>query len=218
MNQTKVVVMLSFLTCLFLYGFEQGIGVPYIVKTAGKLVLFIGIPLIFYKSFLPPHLKRRKETWKDPLLFATLSFFSILIAYWLTKDMIDFIEIKSYLEMDLGITPVTFYAVGIYIILGNSWVEEWFFRGFIFQNLLFHGKKRLGYLYSSSLFALYHLASIQGWFSLPLTILVLIGLFAIGLIFCFLTERTGTYKGSWVVHMIADLAIIMVALHAFGWY
>ncbi|KGP91742.1 hypothetical protein N780_18120 [Pontibacillus chungwhensis BH030062] len=218
MNQAKIIVGSTFLVSLFLYGVEQGIGVPYIVKTACKLVLFIGLPLLFYRYSSPPHLTGRKEPWKYPLVCATVSFFAILIAYWLTNDRINFTEIRSYIEMDLGITPVTFYAVGVYIIVGNSWVEEWFFRGFIFQNLLSRGKKRLGYMYSSSLFALYHLASIQGWFSIPLTILILFGLLTIGLVFCFLTERTGTYKGSWLVHIIADIAIIMVALHAFGWY
>ncbi|MCD5325288.1 MULTISPECIES: CPBP family intramembrane glutamic endopeptidase [Pontibacillus] len=218
MNRAKIVVGTSFLVSLFLYIFEQGIGMPYPVKTAVKLLLFIGVPFLFYAYFPKPHLKKKKEQWKSPLLFGIVAFVVLLCSYWLTKDLIDFTEIRSYLKRDLGITPTTFYAVGFYIILGNSWIEEWFFRGFIFQNLLSLGKRRIGYVYSSGLFALYHLASIQGWFSLPLTLVALAGLFGIGMFFSFLTEKAGTYKGSWIVHMIADLAIILIGLHAFGWY
>ena len=55
-----------------------------------------------------------------------------------------------------------------------------------------------------------------GWFDLPLFIIVMAGLFAGGVIFNFLNEKSGTIYPSWFLHMFANFAINTVGFVLFG--
>ena len=65
-------------------------------------------------------------------------------------------------------------------------------------------------------FALYHVAMMIGWFSLPIFIIVMAGLFAGGLIFNYLNEKSGTVYPSGLLHMCANFAINTVGFILFG--
>jgi membrane protease YdiL (CAAX protease family) len=72
------------------------------------------------------------------------------------------------------------------------------------------GYKKTGYITSSLLFALYHIANFQNWFSPVLYILAIVGLFLGGTIFNFLDDKDNTFFNSWFVHICADLAIVFI--------
>lgn len=140
------------------------------------------------------------------------SFFILMGTYFVLKDFIDFDTIGDNLA-EKNITKDTFLFIGAFVIFGNSFFEETFFRGFIFKNLQ-QEHRRFAYIFSSFLFALYHTAIFLTWFSIGLFLLALFGLFSIGLIFNWLNENSGNIYHSWLVHMIADAAIITIALIA----
>jgi membrane protease YdiL (CAAX protease family) len=116
----------------------------------------------------------------------------------------------------LGVVKDNFILVAIYISFVNSLLEEFFFRGFIYLGLLGKTKRFNAYFISAGIFAVYHLAIIKGWFSPLIFVLSMIGLFVGGLIFDKLNEKNGNILSSWLVHMMANLAINTIGLMMFG--
>ena len=104
----------------------------------------------------------------------------------------------------------------IYISFINSLLEEFFFRGFAFLSLKRLTGRGFAYVFSSLSFALYHVAMMIGWFSLPLFMLMLAGLFVGGMIFNYLNEKCENVYTSWLVHMFANLGINTVGFILFG--
>lgn len=213
----------SLTACLILYLVEQVLAVDYVTKTIAKLILFIAIPLIYMILVEKINIKealnlRRVEaaTLKPGLILGSVSFIVILIAYFVLREYIDFNGIAQELQSKSKINPSNFIYIGIYITFGNSFLEEFFFRGFIFLNLFNQGSKRFAYIYSSVLFGVYHIAIFKTWFSPPLVILALLGLVSIGLIFNWLDTKTGNFINSWIVHILADSAIIIIGMKMFN--
>lgn len=212
----KFVIIYAVIACFLLFLFEQVIDVTYGVKTSLKILLFAVLPLAFV-------LKTRSFTLfknldKKGLLFGLVcgltSFFVVIGAFVFFQDLIDTDSILVSLEEN-HITTSSFLLIGLHITFGNSFLEEFFFRGFIFFNLV-KKNKVFAYLFSSVLFSLYHMAMFTGWFNVPLTLLALFGLFVIGLVFNWLNQKSNSMLNSWIVHILADIAIILIGLHLFG--
>jgi membrane protease YdiL (CAAX protease family) len=141
-----------------------------------------------------------------------LSFFLIIImAYYIFKGFINFDTIISDLAKK-GITKELFLLNGLYICFGNSILEEFFFRGFIY---LKGGKTLLSNLFSAFLFSFYHVAIILVWFDLWIMLLALAGLMIGGLFFNYLTSKSDNFLNSWLVHFFADLAIVSIGISLF---
>ena len=98
----------------------------------------------------------------------------------------------------------------------NSLLEEFFFRGFIFLSLKKIIESRSAHIISAFLFSVYHIAIMSGWFSLPIFILAMAGLFAGGIIFNLLNSKFNNIYISWLVHMFANFAINTIGLSLFG--
>jgi membrane protease YdiL (CAAX protease family) len=217
------IITISLIACLLLYIIEQGIGVNYIIKTSVKIILFIVIPIIYIKVL-------KKETFKFALkiknfsfkkfrigILAGIIFFTIvIIAYVIAQEYIDLSLILKELETKLKITPASFILVGIYITFGNSFIEEFFFRGFIFLNLYKLGYKKFAYIFSSVLFGIYHISIFKTWFTLPITLLVLFGLITVGFLFDFMDTKSDNFINSWLSHIFADTAVILIGLKMFS--
>lgn len=63
-----------------------------------------------------------------------------------------------------GITETTFLIVFLYIMFGNSLLEEYFFRGIVHDNM--SNISRVGaYILSALMFSLYHITIFGTWFS-----------------------------------------------------
>lgn len=217
--------MSSVVVCILMYIIEQYLGINYLFKTIFKILLFISIPLMFFKiikkvSFVEALniQKLNIKQFKYGILFGVVSFFAVLLAYVLLKEYINFESIIKELNTKSKITVSNFIFVGVYITLGNSFLEEFFFRGYIFMNLYENKKHITAYLLSSLLFALYHIGIFQTWFNLPLTILALVGLFSIGIIFNWLCTKSNNLVNSWIVHILADASIILIGLNLFSLY
>jgi membrane protease YdiL (CAAX protease family) len=222
-NYSLYVIISSLIACGVLYYIEQGIGVSYIIKTGIKLLLFILVPLfyIFFKREEHTYIVSGNAAKSKPSLlvglFSGILFFGILlISYYILQSYIDFAPIISELETKLKVTPANFIAVGLYITLGNSFIEEFFFRGFVFLNLYRTEHKVLAYLFSSLLFALYHIMIFRNWFTLPLFGLAVLGLTVVGLLFNWMDTKSNNFVNSWIAHMLADTAIILIGLKMFG--
>ncbi|NMA01298.1 MAG: CPBP family intramembrane metalloprotease [Clostridia bacterium] len=222
MNKRDLIVF-SLLACILLYIIEQVLSFDYISKTVTKVILFAVIPFIYLKFAKKSSIKEivnfKKvdfSTFKLGLFFGIFSFAVILVSYLLLGKYIDFNGIMAELQNKSKITPTNFLFVGLYITFGNSFLEEFFFRGFIFLNLYNQGHKKLAYSYSSVLFGVYHIVIFKTWFNPLLIGLALLGLITIGVILNWLNSKTSNIVNSWLVHILADSAIIIIGMKMFN--
>ncbi len=182
-------------------------------KTMVKAPIFFCVPLLFawrYPVFRPFQLlKPNTRGLKLGLALGLGIYGAVLGFYLLANQMADLSGIRTSLEENLGIGLDNFLLVGLYVAVCNSFLEEWFFRGFVFGVL--RGKSRaLAYGVSSLSFGVYHLAMMDGMFSPWIVALVLVGLFAGGTIFNYLNEKNHNIYASWFCHSFANFAMTTV--------
>lgn len=148
--------------------------------------------------------------------FGVLIYAVIVGGYFALRGVFDFSAITGALSENVGVTGKNFIFVSLYISFVNSLLEEFFFRGFAFLTLKKLSSRRFSYIFSSLAFSLYHVAMMVGWFSIPLFLLLLAGLFIGGVIFNFLNEKSGSIYSSWLVHMFTNFGINTVGFILFG--
>lgn len=223
MNRTKSAALragLMIAACLAMSWVEAAWKPGYAVKSLCKLPLFLGIPLAFSAMGPGRPVKAYFSGWKKGLrLGLPLGagvFLLLLGAYRLLGGYFDFSGVTGALEANMGVTGRNFWLVSLYIALVNSFLEEFFFRGFGFLSLGEALGKNRACLFSALLFALYHISIMARWFSLPLFLLLLAGLTAAGLLFNWLDARGGSLYPSWLVHICANLAINTIGFSLFG--
>ncbi len=221
-NTKKAIFMVTLITafCIFMAGIDGILKADYFIKSIIKLVLFLILPVIY--SIYDKDLKLKKIFIPDRKgitlagVLGILVYIIILGGYLLLKDVFDFSGITGSLTENIGVTGSNFIFVSLYISFVNSLLEEFFFRGFAFITLKRITGRKFAYLFSAAVFAVYHIAMMIGWFKLDIFIIVLAGLFAGGLIFNYLNEKSETVYPSWVVHMFANFAINTVGFMLFG--
>ena len=219
----RIIYISSLVACIVLFYVEQALVVNYLIKTLVKILLFTLIPYLYIRFIEKKSIKESINlnsldigNIKLGLVFGIASFSIVLISYFLFKDFLDINSITNELQAKSQITPGNFFLVGLYIILGNSFLEEFFFRGFIFLNLYKLDNKVYAYVFSSVLFAVYHIGIFKTWFNIWLIGLALLGLIIIGLIFNWLNTKSNNFLNSWLVHICADIAIIIIGFRMFG--
>ncbi|MDO4608363.1 MAG: CPBP family glutamic-type intramembrane protease, partial [Clostridia bacterium] len=74
----------------------------------------------------------------------------------------------------------------------------------------------LAYLFSSVIFAFYHIGMTAGWVALPIFICGFVGLIAGGVIFNYLNDKHENIYSSWLVHMFINFGINTVGFILFG--
>ncbi len=196
---------------------------PYIVKSAVKVTLFAGMPVL-YALFVDKELGLRSlfslgggaKGIVEAILWGLGVFGVIVGAYLLIGRFFDFSQITGNLEKSMGIDKDNFVAVALYISFCNSFLEEFFFRGFACLKLQKYVSRRAAYIFSSLTFALYHVAMMWVAFEPPLVAVAFIGLIVGGCIFNFFNERYGNLYISWLIHMGANFAINGIAMTLFG--
>lgn len=98
----------------------------------------------------------------------------------------------------------------------KTFLEEFFYQGFGFITFKHHTSRKFAYIFSSAMFAFYHvgmLTAMFDWWVLPL---LFAGLFVGGCIFNYLNENSENIYTSWASHMFANFAINTVGFMLFG--
>ena len=217
-RKVTLIIIVSVIVVSLLFYVEQVLAIPYIYKTIIKLPLFVLLPFIIKRFILNEKMSFHmdKTSIKLVLLSSVFVFSVVGLAFLIARGFIDQTLIIEDFESRMKITKTMFAFAGVYTIVGNAFIEEYFFRGFIFQSLYKKGYHRLSYLLSAILFALYHIGIFMTWFTLPIMFIVLFGLFAGGIIFSYFVKRTGSVLASYVIHMSADLIIVIIGIFGIG--
>jgi membrane protease YdiL (CAAX protease family) len=215
-NSVKV-SLYSLLACGLLYYIEQGVGVAYVIKASLKIVLFLVMPILMMlyskEVKIGDLLGLRHMNFKSlklGLIVGGVSFVSLILLGTLFAPMIDFESLRLELSEKLHVTKGVFLFIALYITFVNSLLEEFFFRGFMYLSIS-KDHKKAGMLFSALLFGLYHMAMFQTWFPTWLVALCVVGLVGVGLFFNWVNDRSKTFMNSWVIHIIADSAIMIFA-------
>ncbi|MBR0130643.1 MAG: CPBP family intramembrane metalloprotease [Firmicutes bacterium] len=218
-KQAWIVIMVV-LAC-FCMGYVDAVLRPgYVVKSALKLVLFLGLPFIYSKLDTDFSIRSLfhadKRGFLTALALGAAVYELILGAYFVFRNIFDFSALTTALTAQTGVARNNFLWVSLYISFINSLLEEFFFRGFAFLNLKALSGRAFAYGFSAFAFAAYHIAMMIGWFEPAVTALALTGLFAGGLIFDRFDEPGGSIWLSWLVHMFANFAINTVGFILFA--
>lgn len=205
------VLAVTVICCLIMAVVDGVLRPGYAVKSAIKIAVFMLIPLIAsridpkirYLDLLRPEMKGL-----IPAIGLGIGIYGVILgAYFIVRPFYDFSKIAGALTSNAGVTKENFLYVSLYISFVNSFLEEFFFRGFVFTNLKSLSGRKLAYWFSAGAFSLYHVAMMIGWFSPVLFLLVMAGLFIGGMIFNLLNEKLDTIYCSWLTHMFANFAI-----------
>ncbi len=193
----------------------------YLFKSFLKVLLFLLLPFTYNLRTRDTSIRKlfRVKSKKKLLLsigLGLLVYAIILSAYFVLSDWIDLASIQTHLTSKLSINKDNFLFVALYISFANAILEELFFRGFIFGRLRKLIRTWVASGISAFAFAIYHVAIMGGWFNPSLFILAMVGLFVGGLIFNWLTTWSETIYSSWLVHMMANVAINTVGFIMFG--
>ena len=190
---------------------EQFLRPGYLVKSIVKFGTFLGAILLYTavakkKIFEVIRLKKLK---KAGILFVSIFIFFAGIAglFFLLKGKMDLNVIRQSLLEKEQLTKQNCIFAFLYIIVVNSFLEEAFFRGFLFG--LFKNKW-VGAFIANILFSAYHIVIIGTWFNPFIFILCISGLVAVGLFLQWLSGKFETIAASWLVHASANIAINVI--------
>ena len=194
----------------------------YFTKIPVKILFFLALPMLFFAVFREEFREFkslftfRKKGILTSLVIGVLIYTVIVSGYFLTRNVIDYSNVTGSLTANMGISAENFIYVTLYISLLNSFLEEFFFRGFGFITLKKYTGRRFAYIFSPALFAMYHAGMLLGMFSFPVILLLFAGLITGGCIFNYLNEKNSNIYTSWFAHMFANFAINTVGFILFG--
>ena len=216
MNKEKAsgIIVLVIICCVFMALIETIIEPAYIVKSALKVVVFLLLPLVYAKithtKLLDEFFKIDKRGMMKLFVLGSFIYAVILGAYTLTKNFFDYASLVQSLSADQKVNSGSFIGVALYISFCNSFLEEFFFRFVAFIRLSKYTARKIAYIFSSGMFAVYHIALIGMSFPPLMLLLALIGLAIGGLLFDYVDSKNENIYHSWVIHMFADFAIMTI--------
>ena len=222
MTKKITIMLLVFIFSITVTMIDAFIHPNYFVKIPIKIVFFLALPLLFFaknkeaiKDFKKLFIFKKSGILKALLL--GIGVYTVIVGgYFITRNIIDYSNVTSTLTSDMGITANNFIYVSLYISLMNSFLEEFFFRGFGFITLKKHTTPLIAYIFSSTIFAVYHIGMLVGMFNFGALLLLMFGLILGGCIFNYLNESNDNIYPSWFVHMFANFAINTVGFILFG--
>ncbi|WP_409968206.1 type II CAAX endopeptidase family protein [Bengtsoniella intestinalis] len=215
----NVLLALSIVLCIAIIAYVDLVVRPsYWEKTMVKAPLFFLTPLVFawWQKETPQWrlLRFNPKGLKLGVWLGVGIYIVVVGTYLLVNTVADLSGIQASLEQNLGINGDNFLLVGLYVSVVNSFLEEWFFRGFVFTQWK-KTSRQLAYVVSSFSFAIYHIAIMDGMFSVWVVALVLVGLMAGGTIFNYLNEKSETIYASWFCHAFANFAMNTIGFMIF---
>lgn len=207
------IIILVVVSCIAMAIVETVIEPTYVIKSALKVVFFLILPIVFMKivneKIFDSFALDKKSILK--LLGLGAGIYALIMgAYFLTRGVFDYTALVDSLSADQHVTADSFIWIALYISFGNSLLEEFLFRLIAFIVLSRHAAKPAAYVFSSVMFAVYHIAMIGKSFPLPLLALALVGLAAGGCIFNYVDDKNKNIYNSWIIHMFADFAIMTI--------
>ncbi len=222
-KKSGIYIIISVILLSFAVTFVDAFIKPdYVLKVIAKIISFLLIPSVYYflnrneSGNFKKLFKFQKKTMGMAILIGIGIYGVIVGGYFITRNFADYSNVVGTLQNNHGITADNFIFCSLYVSLLNSFLEEFFFRGFGFISLKPHIGRRGAYIFSSAMFAIYHAGMMIGMFGFGMLVLMFAGLFIGGCIFNFLNEKSESIYTSWASHMFANFAINTVGFILLG--
>lgn len=123
-------------------------------------------------------------------------------------------RIASRLEVIGAARPAAFLALTLFLAIAHSFLEEYYWRWFVFGRLRRHGGITFSVILSSLAFAAHHVIVLHSfigpgrflWVTVILSFSVAVG----GGLWAWLYARSGSLVGPWLSHALVDLAVMTI--------
>jgi len=195
---------------------------PYFSKIPIKILFFLVLPLLYFVINRDAFgdfkaLFRFKKKGLGLSLLLGVGIYAVIVGgFFLTRSVFDYSGVTKSLTDGMGITKDNYIYVAVYISFMNSFLEEFFYRGFGFIIMKKYTTRYFAYIFSPVVFAFYHAGMTGDMFEPVLRLLVMAGLVVGGLIFNYLNEKNENIYSSWLIHMFANFAMHTVGFVLFG--
>ena len=218
-KKNKKIIICVLFSCVIIGLIDIFIKPTYFLKSIIKIILFLFIPIIITKKRDRKRLRKmfnpKQNNFFKSILLGLSLLILVLFSYFILRQYYDFSVIVPILEKS-GINEQNFWLVSLHISLINSFLEEFFFRGYSFLLLKKSMKKIVAHLFSSIIFALYHIPIIYNWFSIPILVASIFILAVLGMLLNLLNEKSENIYNSWMSHMFVNFGINIVGLMLLG--
>lgn len=223
MKKRSIYIMVSVLLLALAVCYTDAVIQPnYVIKSIIKIIFYLLIPMIYF-LFNKDEFDDFKKLFsfkagdlKKTFLLAIIVYVCIVGGYFLVRNFIDFSHVTGNLLNNMGINADNFLYVTIYIAFLNSFLEEFFYRGYAFITLKKHIDRKIAYFFSALVFAFYHIGMILESFVFPDILLIIFGLVFGGCVFNYLNEKSNNIYPSWIVHMFTNFGINTVGFILFS--
>lgn len=209
-----IIIATIIVSCLLMALIEIIVEPTYFVKSLMKIIVFFLLPLVIMKHLGIKLFEKQiiidKKKIAKLFIMGIIIYFFVIFSYLIANNVLDFSIFINSLSSDQKVSGKDFIMVALYISLFNSLLEEFLFRYVSFIQLSKFLSKKIVYVFSSFLFAIYHISMIGSSFPLSLILIMIIGLCIGGFIFNYVDEKDKNIYNSWIIHMFADFAIMTI--------
>ncbi len=221
--RTFLVYGAAFFPFLILLFFQFFLTPSYFILSIYKIVYLVP-PLFrsyFYKLSIEESVKigfsgaNFRKYWKKAVLWGILFSTVYALGFLFLKNYIPIAGIATSLG-EHNITARNIVFIGIFTIVVNALLEEFFWRGFVYNELKKQKGKVLAYLITAIGFSLYHAVYFYAWLSVPLLLIALSGLLCYSFFMCFLFDKYKDLFTCWLIHALVDIVQISIGLYLFG--
>ena len=201
--------------CVFI-AFIDGSSLDYITKALFKITTFTALPIVYALCFEKRSLKsilrfRLKDCRLS--LFLGLSLYGLIMGLYFTiGSLFDLSKVTNLLDHNFISGSLLFLPVAFYIAFVNSFLEEFFFRGFAYLTLKNESSERFAFWFSAISFSLYHVFLMIDMFDLTLYLTAIILLLMAGALFNLFDRKSKTLFPSWIVHAFANMGLNTIAI------
>lgn len=204
--------------------YAVGLGLQVIIELCLPILVTVWLTRVSVKQafVVPLKPKAGRVHWTEymGIVLAGTAVVVIMGAYYIFRPLLHLTDIRDSLMIRNGVTAATYPWVAFSVALINPFLEEYFWRGFIYRNLSMfapnHRWRVIVLWLAGLLFALHHTIIIKGWFLWWQWIIVTVFLALVGVMFNWLYEKSGSIWISLMVHLAADITLAILGLSVFG--
>ena len=196
-----------------------GVLCSFYVPSLGKVVWVVAkVWLIILPVFWLLYIDRGKLSWSPVnnrgvlagLIWSIPVSAAILGIYWIAKGSLINPEAKETID-NLGISsPAQFLIFASAMSLGNSLMEEYVWRWFVFSKFKVLVGVWPAIFLSAVFFTLHHVVIMLNFGSMELIIVGSLGLCIGGIVWGWLYQKYNSIWPGWICHVAADTAIMWI--------
>lgn len=198
----------------------------YWIRSGIKVIIFVGAALLILRKEVKIRSEKEKEKlakevikekaiglkellrWpkKIPKLVYYILGFGIILIIIIPQVADKFVNIEQIADTiyKKGMNKKNIIFVYAYIAIINSFIEELMFRGIGYIELKKYIPEKYACSISAILFALYHIAIVNGAVNIWLTILSVVALYIAGVVLNKMDKKTDTIIPSYMVHSLSN--------------